>query len=85
MELDIIDIFAQYFLNFSGSLFDHSTVKFGSGQVQDFPTYAGSGKSSLLTSDRPSIAIPPIDSVTHVGSPLNSSLYSGVRANLTNT
>ena len=29
------------------------------------------------------IPIPPIDSVTHVGSPENSALYSGVLANLT--
>ena len=27
-----IDIFEQYFLKFSGKLFDHKTVKFGSGE-----------------------------------------------------
>jgi hypothetical protein len=32
---------------------------------------------------RPSAATPPIDSVTQVGSPENSSSYSGVRRNRT--
>jgi hypothetical protein len=36
-------------------------------------------KLDFVTSDRPSSPIPPIDSVTQVGSPANSSSYSGVR------
>ena len=40
-------------------------------------------KLVLVTSERPSSPIPPIDSVTHVGSPANSSSYSGVRRNRT--
>ena len=39
-------------------------------------------KLVFVTSDRPSSPIPPIDSVTQVGSPANSSSYSGVRRNL---
>ena len=38
---------------------------------------AASGSCVLVTSDRPSSPMPPIDSVTHVGSPANSSSYSG--------
>ena len=37
----------------------------------------------FVTSVLPSIPIPPILSVTHTGSPLNNSLYSGVLKNLT--
>ena len=36
------------------------------------------------TSVLPSMPIPPIESVTQVGSPENNSLYSGVLANFTN-
>ncbi len=38
---------------------------------------------SFLTSGRPSIPTPPIDSVTQVGSPENNFIASGVRASLT--
>ena len=40
---------------------------------------AGSGSDVRVTSGRPSSPMPPIDSVTQVGSPENSSSYSGVR------
>ena len=36
-------------------------------------------KLVFVTSERPSSPMPPIDSVTQVGSPANSSSYSGVR------
>ncbi len=36
-------------------------------------------KLVLVASDRPSSPIPPMDSVTQVGSPAKSSSYSGVR------
>ena len=44
---------------------------------------AGSGSEVLVTSGRPSSPMPPIASVTQVGSPENSSSYSGVRRNRT--
>ena len=37
----------------------------------------------LVTNGLPSNPIPPMLSVTHTGSPLNSALYSGARKNLT--
>ena len=40
-------------------------------------------KEFLVTSVLPSTPMPPMDSVTHVGSPENSSLYSLMRMNFT--
>src|SRR5690625_133877 len=79
-----IDIFAQYFLKFVGNSVDHKTVKFGSGAGPKLSNVCKKRYEFLVTSGRPSSAIPAIASVTQVGSPLNNSLYSGVLANLTN-
>src|SRR5690606_7012267 len=83
IALDLIDILAAYFLKASGSLVDHSTVKFGSGAGPKLSNVFKKRKEFFVTSVRPSNAIPPIDSVTQVGSPLYRLLYSGVRANFT--
>ena len=72
------------FLNPSGSLVDHNTVKFGSGAGPKFSNVCKILKEFFVTKVLPSIPIPPILSVTHTGSPLNNSLYSGVLRNLTN-
>src|SRR3954451_13133877 len=83
MALDLIDIFATYFLNASGNLVDQRIVKFGSGAGPKLSNVCKKRKELFVTNGRPSSAIPPIDSVTQVGSPLYKSLYSGVLANLT--
>ena len=70
-------------LNASGSLVDQRTVKFGSGAGPKLSNVCKKRNEFFVTNGRPSRAIPPIDSVTQVGSPLNNSLYSGVLANLT--
>src|SRR5574344_138604 len=79
-----IEILAQNFLNSSGNCLDHRTVIFGSGAVPKFANVCRYLNDVFVTNDLPSKAIPARDSVTHVGSPENSALYSGVLANLTN-
>ncbi len=71
-------IFAQYFLKPSGRNLLQSTVRLGSGAVSRFVRVWRKRKEFFVTSVLPSVPIPPIDSVTQVGSPPNSSLYSGV-------
>ena len=66
-----------------GSRADHSTVMFGSGAGPRLFSVCSSRNDVLLTSVRPSLPMPPIASVTHVGSPENSESYSGVRRNRT--
>ena len=72
------------FLKPSGNLVDHSTVRFGSGAGPKFCNVCSTLNEFFVTNVLPSIPIPPILSVTHTGSPLNSALYSGVLKNLTN-
>ena len=72
-----IDIFAQYFLKFSGNFSDHKIVMFGSGAVPKLINVCKYLYDVFVTNDLLS-SIPPIDSVTQVGSPANNSLYSGV-------
>ena len=69
---------AQYFLKFSGKSLLHKTVKFGSGPLPKLVSVCKILKEFLVTSAFPLSLTPPIDSVTHVGSPLKSSSYSGV-------
>ena len=59
---------SQKFLNGSGKETDQSTVKLGSGAS---PSYTGMKNLKLLfvTKVLPSMPIPPIASVTQVGSP----------------
>ena len=77
-----MEVFAQNFLKFNGSLVDHSTVRFGSGAGPRLVRVCRKRKDILVTMWRPSMPTPPMDSVTQTGSPENRSLYSGVRANL---
>ncbi len=67
----------------SGRRVDHSTVRLGSGLVPMFSSVCSQRKLDLVTMVRPSTPMPPIDSVTHCGSPAKIELYSGVRANFT--
>src|SRR6478736_4214829 len=83
MALDLMDIFVAYSLNASGNLVDQRIVKFGSGAGPKLFKVFKNRNEFFVTSGRPSRAIPPIDSVTQVGSPLYKSLYSGVLANFT--
>ena len=78
-----METLAQNFLKPSGSLSLHSTVRFGSGAGPRLYRVCSIRKEVLVTSDRPSSPIPPIDSVTQVGSPENRLSYSGVRRNRT--
>ena len=70
-------------MNPSGNLVLHNTVKFGSGDGPILYNVWITRYEFLVTSVLPSIPIPPIDSVTHTGSPLNNASYSGVLKNLT--
>src|SRR5690606_23042211 len=83
MALDLMDILAAYFLKFSGNCVDQRMVKFGSGAGPKLSNVCKKRKEFFVTIGRPSRAIPAMDSVTQVGSPLKSSLYSGVLANFT--
>ena len=78
-----MEISAQKVLKSLGSLRDQSTVRLGSGAGPRFSSVCRMRKLFLVTSVLPSVPMPPMLSVTHVGSPLNSSLYSLVRMNLT--
>ena len=78
-----MEISAQYFLKLEGSFFDQSTVRLGSGAGPRLSSVCRIRKEFFVTSVRPSTPMPPIDSVTQVGSPENSSLYSLMRMNLT--
>ena len=78
-----MDNLAQYFLKPSGRCFDHKTVRFGSGAGPNVSNVCKTRNEFLVTKGRPSIPTPPTDSVTHVGSPENKSLYSGVLINFT--
>ena len=73
---------AQNFLNFSGSPTDQSTVRLGSGAGPRLLSVCKILNEDFVTSVLPSTPVPPIDSVTHVGSPEKSSLYSLIRINL---
>ena len=55
-----------------GRFSDHSTVRFGSGAGPSVFSVFSMRKDDLVTSGRPSMAMPPSDSVTQVGSPENS-------------
>ena len=83
MEDVAIESFAQNFLNPSGREGDQSTVKFGSGAGPRFCNVCRTRNAVLDTSVRPSVPIPPIDSVVHTGSPVNKLLYSWIRAKRT--
>ena len=72
-------ISAQYRLNPSGRSLLHSTVRLGSGAVPRLVRVWSIRKEFFVTRVRPSTPMPPMDSVTQVGSPPKSSLYSGVR------
>ncbi|MNP50001.1 hypothetical protein D3C76_1442280 [compost metagenome] len=74
-----MDTLAAYFLKFSGSFSDHRTVMFGSGDGPMVYRVFRKRKLFLVTRVRPSTPIPAIDSVAQIGSPENSSSYSGVR------
>jgi len=63
----------------SGKRGEYQIVRFGSGAGPRLKRVCRKRKLVLLTNGRPSSPMPPIDSVTHVGSPANSSSYSGVR------
>jgi hypothetical protein len=65
--------------NASGRRGEYQIVRFGSGAGPRLERVCRKRKLVLVTSGRPSSPSPPIDSVTHVGSPANSSSYSGVR------
>ena len=79
----MIEVLAQNFLKFAGSFVLHRTVMFGSGAGPRFSSVWRYLNEVFVTIGTPSIETPPIDSVTQVGSPENSELYSGVLANLT--
>ncbi len=83
MELVSIETLLQNFLKFSGNDTDQSTVRFGSGAGPRLYKVCNILKLLFVTRVLPSRPIPPIASVTHVGSPEKRSLYSGVRRNLT--
>lgn len=74
-----MEYLAQNSLNFFGNRLDHNTVKFGSGAGPMLDSVCNIRNDVLVTKVRPSIPIPPTDSVAHTGSPANKSLYSGVR------
>ena len=78
-----MDILAQNFLKFRGSLTLHRTVMLGSGAGPRLFSVFRYLKEVFVTMGTPSIETPPMDSVTHVGSPENRELYSGVLANFT--
>ena len=54
-------------------------VRLGSGAGPRLNSVCRNRKLVFVTRDRPSSPMPPMDSVTQVGSPANSSSYSGVR------
>ena len=64
---------------FSGRWALHSTVRLGSGAGPRLYRVLSMRKQDLVTRGRPSSPMPPTLSVIHMGSPPNSSLYSGVR------
>lgn len=77
-----MEYLAQNSLKFFGKFLDHNTVKLGSGAGPILAKVWSIRNDVLVTNVRPSIPIPPIDSVAHTGSPAKISLYSGVRMNL---
>ena len=79
----MIEIFAVYFLKFSGNASVYNTVKFGSGAGPIFSNVCKKRKQFLVTIERPSVPRPATSSVAHTGSPENNWLYEGIRANLT--
>jgi len=72
IELVSMETCAQNRLNPSGSPGDQSTVRFGSGAGPRLYRVCRQRKLVRVTSGRPSRPMPPIDSVTQVGSPENS-------------
>ena len=68
----LIDILAQNFLKFCGSFLDHRTVILGSGAGPRLSRVCRYLNDVFVTIGTPSIDTPPMDSVTHVGSPENS-------------
>ena len=83
MEAVLILIIEQKSLKARGKLSDHKTVMFGSGDVSILIKVCKNLNEVFVTKVLPSTPIPPIDSVTQVGSPANNSSYSGVRKCLT--
>src|SRR5678815_4143510 len=78
-----IDAFTANRLKPSGSRVDQNTVRFGSGAGPRLLSVCNMRNDVLVTSVRPSSPMPPIDSVTHTGSPENSWLYSVSYTHLT--
>ncbi len=74
-----IETLAQNSLKPRGRSADHSTVRFGSGAGPRLYRVCRKRNELLVTSVRPSSPMPPMLSVTQVGSPENSASYSGVR------
>src|SRR5262249_18736048 len=83
MELVSIATFVTKLRNPSGRRGENQIVRFGSGAGPRLYSVCRKRKLVRVTSVRPSSPMPPIDSVTQVGSPANSSSYSGVRRNRT--
>ena len=79
----VIDRSAQNFLKSAGRRLLQSTVKFGSGAGPKLVSVCNILNEVRVTNVLPSTPIPPILSVTQVGSPEKSSLYSLVRINFT--
>ncbi len=78
-----IDTWAEKSLKPCGSCADQKTVRFGSGAGPRLYSVCKKRNEVLVTRVRPSSPMPPMASVTQVGSPENSSSYSGVRKNRT--
>ena len=74
-----METLAQKRRKLRGNRSDHNTVRFGSGAGPRLYRVCRKRKLFLVTRGRPSLPMPPMDSVTQVGSPENSSLYWGVR------
>ena len=69
-----METFAQNSLKPSGRSGLHNTVMLGSGDGPKLYRVCKKRKEVLVTLVRPSLKRPPIDSVTHVGSPAKISL-----------
>ena len=78
-ELVSIATFAEKRRKPSGIRAEYQIVRFGSGAGPRLYSVWSKRKLVFVTSVRPSSPMPPIDSVTQVGSPANKSSYSGVR------